>query len=120
MPDEFNQASGRLDNKLKSLQNRIEQLSVQFDLEKDGEEFCEYIQKEDFAKFNAVNMDKKNMSILSERVEPKTLDQISKLPDKIVEGEPPLSEKLFSFKSQQAYLESLNLREVCYNTFNTL
>ena len=44
-------------------------------------------------------MDKKKKSILSERVDPKTLDQISKLPDKIVEGEPPLSEKLFSFKS---------------------
>ena len=39
--EEFDQASSRLDNKLKSLQNRIEQLSVQFDLEKDGEEFCE-------------------------------------------------------------------------------
>lgn len=43
--EEFTQVSGRIDNKLRSLQNKIQQLTVQFDLEKDGEEYCEYIQK---------------------------------------------------------------------------
>ena len=46
--EEFNQMSSRLDNKLRFLSSKIDQLQVQFDLEKDGEEFCEYIQKQDF------------------------------------------------------------------------
>ena len=49
MPEEFDEVTGRIDNKLRSLQDKIQQLTVQFDLEKDGEEYCEYIQKQDFA-----------------------------------------------------------------------
>ena len=57
---------------------------------------------------------------MSDRLEPKILDQISRLPDSVIPGEPALSEKVSYFGSQKAYLESLNLREVCYETFATL
>ena len=62
----------------------------------------------------------KGNRILKERINPKTLKKISKLPERIIPGELPLSERLLSFESQQAYLDSLNLREVCYQTINTL
>ena len=78
------------------------------------------MQLDDFAKFNGTVVNSKVKPILQDRVDPKTLESISKLPDKINQAEPPLSERLLSFKSQQAYLESLNLREVCYQTFSTL
>ena len=99
---------------------------MQFDLEKDGEEFFEDLQKEDFARFNGQEDDQMKegvdlqKQILTERMDQKTLESVSKLPDKIQIGQPPLSEKLLQFESQQAYLESLNLREVCYKTFSTL
>ena len=57
---------------------------------------------------------------VSERIETHVISSITKLPGKIMPGEPPLSEKLLLFESQQAYIESLNLREVCFNTFSTL
>ena len=47
-----------------------------------------------------------------------TLNSVTKLPTRPMV--PPLSEQLANFKSQQAYIESLNLREVCFTSFNTL
>lgn len=91
---------------------------MQFDLEKDGEEYFEYLQKVDFAQFNScVDVEDR---VVQERIEPEIIGSVTKLPGKIVPGEPPLSEKLSKFKTQQAYIDSLNLREMCYKTFSTL
>jgi len=114
--DEFDETVQRLDLKLKSLQGRIDQLNTHFDLERDGDDFFDHVQEADFAKFHGT----KDKAILSERISPKMLESISRLPNPLEGGQAILSEKLLGFESQRAYLESLNLREVCYQTFETL
>ena len=64
-------------------------LDVQFELEKDPEEFFEQVQELDFVKFNKQNFyDLK--APLSERINQDTLSFLSKIPVKQEDG--PLSE----------------------------
>ena len=52
MPTEdFSEAQKRLDTKLQSLQSRIDELGLQFDLEKPSDEFFNQAQLDDFNQF---------------------------------------------------------------------
>ena len=78
--------------------------------------------KEDFDKFNASasKLGQNDKRVLNERLDTKTLEAVSKLPSMIEPSKPFISEKLLSFNSQKEYIDSLNLREVCYSTFSNL
>ena len=80
------------------------------------------MQKEDFDKFNASasKSGKTVQPVLHERLDTKALEAVSKLPSVIEPNKPFISEKLLSFNSQKDYIDSLNLREVCYSTFSNL
>jgi len=69
---------------------------MQFDLEKPSDEFLEDAQTQDFAQFVGAQASKVG---LTESLDTKILDKISRLPDMVEEGEKALSDKILCFGS---------------------
>ena len=93
------------------LSSKLDQLGMQFDLEKDGFDYFKQLQEENFQFFTKDPISS-GQPIVKSSIDISTLNSVTKLPTKPIV--PPLSDQLANFKSQQAYIESLNLREVCF------
>ena len=98
VPEEFQGVQSRLDFKLSTLQSQLDKLEVQFDLEKDGYDYFNQLQEENF-KFFATDISnpKGSPPIVRNPMDIHTLNSITKLPTRPVV--PPLSEQLANFKS---------------------
>ena len=57
-PPDFQEIQGRIDHKLSSLTSKLDQLGMQFDLEKDGFDFFKTLQEENFQFFSKDHINK--------------------------------------------------------------
>ena len=94
VPEQFQEVQSRLDFKLSSLQSKLDKLDVQFDMEKDGYDYFNQLQEDNF-KFFANDATKP--SIVRNPLDIHTLTSVTKLPSRPIV--PPLSEQLANFKS---------------------
>lgn len=101
-------AANGVDQRLFKLSAQIDSLTSHLSLDKDSTEFLAEFQRRNFEAFSKDGPAKP--------LDPEVLGRISTLPPRQF----PLAERLATYRCQQEYIDSLNLREVAHASFATI